>query len=78
VFYAREPYTNKGAVHVTRFIGLGTVGNKEKQVIILVPLLFITLVTILLNLLYSCQFWPLLFHFSFALVFLVSFVRSSY
>ncbi|KAJ4797865.1 Zinc finger CCCH domain-containing protein 59 [Rhynchospora pubera] len=31
VFYAREPYTNEGAVHVTRFIGLATVGNKDKQ-----------------------------------------------
>ncbi|XP_020579449.1 zinc finger CCCH domain-containing protein 59 [Phalaenopsis equestris] len=30
VFYAREPYFNDGAVHVTRFIGLASVGNKEK------------------------------------------------
>jgi len=32
VFYAREPYSNADAVHVTRFIGLAPVGNKEKQV----------------------------------------------
>ncbi|XP_022960696.1 zinc finger CCCH domain-containing protein 64 isoform X2 [Cucurbita moschata] len=31
VFYAREPYSNVDAVHVTRFLGLGSVGNKEKQ-----------------------------------------------
>ncbi|KAL3744752.1 hypothetical protein ACJRO7_013940 [Eucalyptus globulus] len=31
VFYAREPYSNADAVHVTRFIGLAPVGNKEKQ-----------------------------------------------
>ncbi|XP_057247376.1 zinc finger CCCH domain-containing protein 64 isoform X2 [Beta vulgaris subsp. vulgaris] len=31
VFYAREPYTNIDAVHVTRFFGLAPVGNKEKQ-----------------------------------------------
>ncbi|PKU68284.1 zinc finger CCCH domain-containing protein 59 isoform X1 [Dendrobium catenatum] len=31
VFYAREPYSNDDAVHVTRFLGLATVGNKEKQ-----------------------------------------------
>ncbi|PKA64259.1 Zinc finger CCCH domain-containing protein 59 [Apostasia shenzhenica] len=31
VFYAREPYSNIDAVHVTRFIGLAAVGNKEKQ-----------------------------------------------
>ncbi|KAL8136514.1 hypothetical protein V2J09_002515 [Rumex salicifolius] len=32
VFYAREPYSNIDAVHVTRFIGLAYVGNKSKQV----------------------------------------------
>lgn len=32
VFYAREPYSNIDAVHVTRFFGLAPVGNKEKQV----------------------------------------------
>lgn len=32
VFYAREPYLNVDAVHVTRFIGLAAVGNKDKQV----------------------------------------------
>lgn len=32
MFYAREPYSNVDAVHVTRFLGLGSVGNKEKQV----------------------------------------------
>lgn len=32
VFYAREPYSNVDAVHVTRFLGLAPVGNKEKQV----------------------------------------------
>ncbi|XP_062091034.1 zinc finger CCCH domain-containing protein 64 [Humulus lupulus] len=31
VFYAREPYSNVDAVHVTRFIGLAAVGNKDKQ-----------------------------------------------
>ncbi|CAO2841546.1 unnamed protein product [Amaranthus hypochondriacus] len=31
VFYAREPYSNVNAVHVTRFFGLAPVGNKEKQ-----------------------------------------------
>ena len=32
IYYAREPYSNVDAVHVTRFIGLASVGNKEKQV----------------------------------------------
>lgn len=32
VFYAREPYSNVDAVHVTRFFGLAMVGNKDKQV----------------------------------------------
>lgn len=31
VFYAREPYSNDDAVHVTRFLGLAYVGNKTKQ-----------------------------------------------
>ncbi|KAJ9183815.1 hypothetical protein P3X46_007622 [Hevea brasiliensis] len=31
VFYAREPYSNIDAVHVTRFFGLASVGNKDKQ-----------------------------------------------
>ncbi|GMY36305.1 zinc finger CCCH domain-containing protein 64 [Fagus crenata] len=31
IFYAREPYSNVDAVHVTRFLGLASVGNKEKQ-----------------------------------------------
>lgn len=31
VFYSREPYINDSATHVTRFIGLANVGNKEKQ-----------------------------------------------
>ncbi|KAL6974538.1 hypothetical protein U1Q18_028723 [Sarracenia purpurea var. burkii] len=31
VFYAREPYVNIDAVHVTRFLGLAPVGNKDKQ-----------------------------------------------
>ncbi|XP_010545352.1 PREDICTED: zinc finger CCCH domain-containing protein 64 [Tarenaya hassleriana] len=31
VFYAREPYVNTDADHVTRFLGLAQVGNKEKQ-----------------------------------------------
>ncbi|XVE92615.1 hypothetical protein REPUB_Repub01dG0113400 [Reevesia pubescens] len=30
-FYAREPYSNVDAMHVTRFLGLASVGNKEKQ-----------------------------------------------
>ncbi|TYJ29597.1 hypothetical protein E1A91_A06G078800v1, partial [Gossypium mustelinum] len=30
-YYAREPYFNVDAVHVTRFLGLASVGNKEKQ-----------------------------------------------
>ena len=32
IFYAREPYSNVDAVHVTRFLGLASVANKEKQV----------------------------------------------
>jgi len=32
VFYAREPYSSPDATHVTRFIGLGAVGNDKKQV----------------------------------------------
>ncbi|EPS73031.1 hypothetical protein M569_01724, partial [Genlisea aurea] len=31
VYYDREPYTNVGAAHVTRFIALASVGNKDKQ-----------------------------------------------
>ncbi|KAL6599316.1 hypothetical protein ACP70R_045810 [Stipagrostis hirtigluma subsp. patula] len=31
VFYSREPYVNDSAAHVTRFIGLANVGNKERQ-----------------------------------------------
>ncbi|XP_057969244.1 zinc finger CCCH domain-containing protein 64 isoform X2 [Malania oleifera] len=31
IFYAREPYSNVEAVHVTRFLGLAPVGNKNKQ-----------------------------------------------
>ncbi|KAM7259794.1 hypothetical protein ACFE04_015535 [Oxalis oulophora] len=31
VFYDREPYSNVDAVHVTRFLGLAPVGNKDKQ-----------------------------------------------
>ncbi|URE35275.1 zinc finger CCCH domain-containing protein [Musa troglodytarum] len=31
VFYAREPYTNNESLHVTRFLGLAAVGNKDKQ-----------------------------------------------
>ncbi|GAB4853788.1 hypothetical protein Ancab_017982 [Ancistrocladus abbreviatus] len=31
VFYSREPYSNVDAVHVTRFFGLASVGNKDKQ-----------------------------------------------
>ncbi|KAI4344516.1 hypothetical protein L6164_011733 [Bauhinia variegata] len=31
MYYAREPYSNVDAVHVTRFIGLASVGNREKQ-----------------------------------------------
>ncbi|KAM0974855.1 hypothetical protein ACFX2C_017975 [Malus domestica] len=31
VFYARELYANVEAVHVTRFLGLAPVGNKDKQ-----------------------------------------------
>ncbi|KAM0892668.1 hypothetical protein ACQ4PT_025596 [Festuca glaucescens] len=31
VFYSREPYVNDSSLHVTRFIGLANVGNKEKQ-----------------------------------------------
>ncbi|CAM8987550.1 unnamed protein product [Rhodiola kirilowii] len=31
VFYAREPYYNIGVSHVTRFLGLAPVGNKDKQ-----------------------------------------------
>lgn len=32
MFYSREPYSNTNAVHVTRFLGLASVGNKDKQV----------------------------------------------
>lgn len=35
VFYDREPYVNADAAHVTRFLGLASVGNKEKQVLTL-------------------------------------------
>ena len=35
VFYSREPYVNDSAAHVTRFIGLANVGNKETQVFII-------------------------------------------
>lgn len=35
MFYAREPYSNADAVHVTRFLGLASVGNKEKQVFLI-------------------------------------------
>ncbi|XP_073395911.1 zinc finger CCCH domain-containing protein 64 isoform X2 [Physcomitrium patens] len=31
VFYAREPYINPDSTHVTRFIGVGAVGNDKKQ-----------------------------------------------
>ncbi|CAL2274692.1 unnamed protein product [Prunus armeniaca] len=31
MYYAREPYSNVDAVHVTRFLGLAPVGNKDKQ-----------------------------------------------
>ncbi|KAK2987540.1 hypothetical protein RJ640_021594 [Escallonia rubra] len=31
IFYAREPYANVDAVHVTRFLGLAPVGNTDKQ-----------------------------------------------
>ncbi|KAI3787110.1 hypothetical protein L1987_41327 [Smallanthus sonchifolius] len=31
VYYAREPYMNADAAHVTRFIGLAAVGNASKQ-----------------------------------------------
>ncbi|WJX96524.1 hypothetical protein P8452_77720 [Trifolium repens] len=31
IYYAREPYSNFDAVHVTRFIGLASVGNRDKQ-----------------------------------------------
>ncbi|ESQ42724.1 hypothetical protein EUTSA_v10013022mg [Eutrema salsugineum] len=31
VFYAREPYLNADSNHVTRFLGLAQVGNKNKQ-----------------------------------------------
>lgn len=31
VFYAREPYSNVEAEHVTRFLGLAPVGNNDKQ-----------------------------------------------
>ncbi|KAH7519209.1 hypothetical protein FEM48_Zijuj08G0011400 [Ziziphus jujuba var. spinosa] len=31
VYYAREPYSNIDAVHTTHFLGLVSVGNKEKQ-----------------------------------------------
>ncbi|KAF6157049.1 hypothetical protein GIB67_041510, partial [Kingdonia uniflora] len=30
LFYAREPYSNAEALHVTRFLGLAPVGNKDK------------------------------------------------
>ncbi|RVX05319.1 Zinc finger CCCH domain-containing protein 59 [Vitis vinifera] len=36
IFYDREPYSNLDAVHVTRFLGLAPVGNKDKQVLILI------------------------------------------
>ncbi|KAI5067227.1 hypothetical protein GOP47_0017755 [Adiantum capillus-veneris] len=30
-FYARDPYCNENALHVTRFVGLAAVGNAKKQ-----------------------------------------------
>jgi len=36
IYYAREPYTNVDAVHITRFIGLASVGNRDKQVFLFV------------------------------------------
>lgn len=35
MFYAREPYVNIDAVHVTRFLGLAPVGNPDKQVLLI-------------------------------------------
>lgn len=32
MFYAREPYIQPEVAHITRFIGLGAVGNDKKQV----------------------------------------------
>lgn len=32
IYYSREPYSNVDAVHISRFIGLASVGNKDKQV----------------------------------------------
>ncbi|XP_061361526.1 zinc finger CCCH domain-containing protein 64 isoform X2 [Gastrolobium bilobum] len=31
IYYVREPYSNVDAVHITRFIGLASVGNRDKQ-----------------------------------------------
>ncbi|CAN6906624.1 unnamed protein product [Brassica oleracea] len=49
VFYAREPYLNVDSSHVTRFLGLAQVGNKNKQVcsliVTLVPRAWYLLVT---------------------------------
>ncbi|XP_022732430.1 zinc finger CCCH domain-containing protein 64-like isoform X2 [Durio zibethinus] len=42
-FYAREPYANVDAVHVTRFLGLASVGNKEKQCLVQFPVLCLAL-----------------------------------
>lgn len=33
VYFDREPYANVDALHVTRFLGLAPVGNKDKQVL---------------------------------------------
>jgi len=49
IYYAREPYTNVDAVHITRFIGLASVGNRNKQVCLLVLLFFFLYFVYLFN-----------------------------
>lgn len=57
VFYAREPYANVDAVHVTRFMGLAPVGNKDKQV------LFLLYLYLLFQVFGCSKFLPLNFFF---------------
>lgn len=50
VFYAREPYLNADSNHVTRFLGLAQVGNKNKQVCsLIIPVTIAWYLSILVN-----------------------------
>lgn len=53
MYYAREPYSNVDAVHVTRFLGLASVGNKDKQASYLSIISIIFTLTFLFYLLFG-------------------------